>query len=163
MPPYKVGVGALPSYNNVQALNVEYYSQALQSPHRGNRGAAWITRSASAGRLGMGTEFDTENLLRMDAVTQVTAIRDAVGAGVMSPNEGRAKLDLKPVEGGKSPYLQQQNYLACGTGQARCAGRSVRAQYAAAATRCAARAAGRSAVACGKRDRRGGTVHPGFA
>ena len=31
VPPYKVGVGALPSYNNVQALNVEYYAQALQS------------------------------------------------------------------------------------------------------------------------------------
>jgi phage portal protein BeeE len=40
----------------------------------------------------------------------VTTLRDAVGAGVMSPNEGRSKLDLKPVEGGESPYLQQQNY-----------------------------------------------------
>jgi phage portal protein BeeE len=29
---------------------------------------------------------------------------------MMSPNEGRAMLDLKPVEGGESPYLQQQNY-----------------------------------------------------
>ena len=58
----------------------------------------------------MGTEFDTENLLRMDSITLVTTIRDAVGAGVMSPNEGRAKFDLKPVKGGKSPYLQQQNY-----------------------------------------------------
>jgi phage portal protein BeeE len=28
----------------------------------------------------------------------------------MAPNEGRAKLDLKPAEGGNSPYLQQQNY-----------------------------------------------------
>jgi phage portal protein BeeE len=28
----------------------------------------------------------------------------------MAPNEGRGKLDLKPVEGGESPYLQQQNY-----------------------------------------------------
>jgi phage portal protein BeeE len=46
----------------------------------------------------------------MDSITLVTTIRDAVGAGVMSPNEGRAKFDLKPVEGGKSPYLQQQNY-----------------------------------------------------
>jgi phage portal protein BeeE len=46
----------------------------------------------------------------MDTVTQVTAIRDAVGAGVMTPNEGRGKLDLKPVTGGASPYLQQQNY-----------------------------------------------------
>src|SRR5690606_14503363 len=30
VPPYKIGVGALPSYNNVQALNTEYYSQCLQ-------------------------------------------------------------------------------------------------------------------------------------
>jgi len=28
----------------------------------------------------------------------------------MAPNEGRAKLDLKPKTGGDSPYLQQQNY-----------------------------------------------------
>src|SRR4029077_14151086 len=31
VPPYKVGVGALPSYNNVQALQIEYYGTALQS------------------------------------------------------------------------------------------------------------------------------------
>jgi HK97 family phage portal protein len=109
VPPYKVGVGALPTYNNVQALNVEYYSQALQSHIEEIEelldhalGIGWA--------VGMGTEFDTENLLRMDSITLTTAIRDAVGAGVMSPNEGRAKFDLKPVKGGKSPYLQQQNY-----------------------------------------------------
>ena len=28
----------------------------------------------------------------------------------MTPNEARAKLDLPPVAGGASPYLQQQNY-----------------------------------------------------
>ena len=109
VPPYKVGVGTLPSYNNVQSLNVEYYSQALQShieeieellDH--GLGIGWAE--------GMGTEFDTENLLRMDTQSLVTAIRDAVGAGVMSPNEGRSKFDLKPVTGGNSPYLQQQNY-----------------------------------------------------
>jgi HK97 family phage portal protein len=109
VPPYKVGVGALPSYNNVQALNVEYYSQALQSHIEEIEelldhalGIGWGTN--------LGTEFDTTNLLRMDSTTLVTAIRDAVGAGVMSPDEGRAMLDLKPVPGGGSPYLQQQNY-----------------------------------------------------
>ena len=66
-------------------------------------------RSASPGS-GMGTEFDTDNLLRMDSIAQVTVIKDAVGAGVMSPNEGRGRLDLQPVTGGDSPYLQQQNY-----------------------------------------------------
>jgi phage portal protein BeeE len=60
--------------------------------------------------MGLGTEFDTDNLLRMDSVTQMTVIKDAVGAGVMAPNEARAKLDLEPVDGGEGPYLQQQNY-----------------------------------------------------
>src|SRR5262249_49102131 len=55
-------------------------------------------------------QFDTDNLLRMDTATLVTTIKDAVGAGVMAPNEGRQKFDLKPVTGGESPYLQQQNY-----------------------------------------------------
>src|SRR6185436_9682012 len=109
VPPYKVGVGALPSYDNVQSLNVEYYSQALQSQIEeieelmdAELGIGW--------GVSMGTEFDTENLLRMDSITLVTTIQQAVGAGVMSPNEGRAKFDLKPVPGGANPYLQQQNY-----------------------------------------------------
>jgi HK97 family phage portal protein len=110
VPPYKVGVGDLPpGVANIQALNVEYYSQALQSHIEEIEelldhalGIGWAT--------GMGTEFDTENLLRMDSITLVTTLQQAVGAGVMSPNEGRAKLDLKPVTGGDAPYLQQQNY-----------------------------------------------------
>ena len=109
VPPYKVGVGALPSYNNVQALNVEYYSQGLQSHIEEIE--ELLDYGLGIGEAeGIGTQFDTENLLRMDSVTQITAIKDAVGAGVMSPNEGRAKIDLKPVTGGESPYLQQQNY-----------------------------------------------------
>jgi len=108
VPPYKVGVGALPSYNNVQALNVEYYSQALQSHIEEIE--ELLDYGLGLGGSNLGTEFDTETLLRMDTTTQITAIREAVGAGVMSPNEGRAKIDLKPVAGGKQPYLQQQNY-----------------------------------------------------
>jgi HK97 family phage portal protein len=109
VPPYKVGVGVLPTYNNVQALNVEYYSQALQSHIEEMEELTDQALGIGWGE-GIGTEFDTDNLLRMDSVTLVTAIRDAVGAGVMSPNEGRSKFDLKPVTGGESPYLQQQNY-----------------------------------------------------
>jgi HK97 family phage portal protein len=109
VPPYKVGVGALPSYNNVQALNVEYYSQALQS-HIEEIEELLDHALGIGWGVGMGTEFDTENLLRMDSVTQVTAIQAAVGAGVMAPNEGRARLELRPVTGGEAPYLQQQNY-----------------------------------------------------
>lgn len=107
VPPYKIGVGALPSYNNVQALNVEYYSQCLQSFIE----AAELCLDEGL-EMGpnIGTEFDLDGLLRMDSVTQVTAERDAVGAGIKSPNEARRRFDLKPVKGGESPYLQQQNY-----------------------------------------------------
>jgi HK97 family phage portal protein len=109
VPPYKVGVGALPSYNNVQALNVEYYSQALQSHIEEIEELLDHALGIGWGES-LGTTFETETLLRMDSTTLVTTIQLAVGAGVMSPNEGRAMLDLKPVEGGESPYLQQQNY-----------------------------------------------------
>jgi len=109
VPPYKVGVGALPSYDNVQSLNVEYYSQALQSQIEEIEELMDAALGIGWG-VSMGTEFDTENLLRMDSITLVTTIQQAVGAGVMSPNEGRAKFDLKPVPGGANPYLQQQNY-----------------------------------------------------
>ena len=109
VPPYKVGVGALPSYNNVQALNVEYFSQALQAHIEEIEELLDHAQGIGWG-AGVGTEFDIENLLRMDSTTLVGVVRDAVGAGVMAPNEGRSKFDLKPVEGGETPYLQEQNW-----------------------------------------------------
>jgi HK97 family phage portal protein len=108
VPPYKVGVGALPSYNNVQSLNIEYYSQALQSQIEEIE--ELLDYGLGIGGTNLGTEFDIENLLRMDSVTQVATIKDAVGASVISPNEGRAKLGYKPVKGGESPLSQQQYY-----------------------------------------------------
>jgi HK97 family phage portal protein len=105
VPPYKIGVGALPSYNNVQALNVEYYSQCLQSLIEAAE--LCLDEGLATGEK-LGTEFDTENLLRMDSVTQMQVLKDS--AGILSPDEQRAKLDKKPVPGGKSPMVQQQNY-----------------------------------------------------
>lgn len=111
VPPYKIGIGQMPTYNNIQALNVEYYSQALQMHIE----SAELLLDEGLG-LGVGanarvgTEFDLDGLLRMDSMTQINVIKEAVGAGVMAPNEGRRKFDLKPVKGGQTPYLQQQNY-----------------------------------------------------
>ncbi len=110
VPPYKVGVGALPSYNNIQALSLEYFGQGLQSHLEEIEELLDHELGLGGWGTGLGTEFDTDNLLRMDSTTAIAVIRDAIGAGVMSPNEGRARLDLKPAKGGESPYLQQQNY-----------------------------------------------------
>jgi HK97 family phage portal protein len=111
VPPYKVGVGVLPSYNNIQSLNVEYYSQCLQSLIE----AAELCLDEGLGLFvdknrHLGTEFDVDNLLRMDSVTQMDVLDKGVKAGVLSPNEARAQKDLPPVTGGEVPYLQQQNY-----------------------------------------------------
>lgn len=107
VPPYKIGVGSLPSYNNVQALNTEYYSQCLQV-HIEAAELCMDEGLATGDKLG--TEFDLDNLLRMDSVTQMQVLKEGVSAGVLAPNEARAKIDRKPVAGGSSPYLQQQNY-----------------------------------------------------
>jgi HK97 family phage portal protein len=112
VPPYKIGVGALPSYNNVQALNVEYYSQCLQVHIEAaelclDEGLG-IGQGVTTNGTTYGTEFDLDNLLRMDSVTQIQVLKES--AGILSPNEMRAKLDRKPAKGGDSPMVQQQNY-----------------------------------------------------
>jgi HK97 family phage portal protein len=107
VPPYKVGIGAQPTYNNVQALNTEYYSQCLQIHIEGME--VCLDEGLNTGE-DLGTEFDVENLLRMDSVAQMTTLKEGVSGGILSPNEARAKIDRRPVEGGESPYLQQQNY-----------------------------------------------------
>jgi HK97 family phage portal protein len=105
VPPYKIGVGALPSYNNVQSLNVEYYSQCLQVLIEAIE--VCMDEGLATGDK-LGTEFDTENLLRMDSITQMDMLEKAKGK--LTVNEQRAKLDKKPVEGGETVYLQEQDH-----------------------------------------------------
>jgi hypothetical protein len=59
---------------------------------------------------GYGTEFALDDLLKMDTATQYKTYGDGVKNGILAPNEGRQKLNLPPVKGGDTPYLQQQNY-----------------------------------------------------
>jgi HK97 family phage portal protein len=105
VPPYKIGVGAVPANANVQALNLEYYTQCLQILLESIE--LCLDEGLGTGE-GLGTEFDTDNLLRMDSVTQMEVLDKS--KGIMTPNEQRKKLDLRPKPGGESPMLQQQNF-----------------------------------------------------
>lgn len=107
VPAYKVGVGAAPAYNNIEALNLQYYTDALQIHIESIEECLDIGLSISRP---LGTEFDLDYLFRMDTATMVTAEAEAVKAGIKAPNEGRRRLNLGPVKGGETPYLQQQNY-----------------------------------------------------
>lgn len=105
VPTYKIGVGTLPSYNNVQALNVEYYSQCLQSHIE----AAEVCLDEGLGTgEKLGTEFDVENLLRMDSVTQMDVLEKS--KSVLTLDERRKKIDAPKITGGDTVYLQQQDH-----------------------------------------------------
>jgi len=105
VPPYKIGVGQTPTNNNVQSLNVEYYSQCLQRLIEDIE--LCLDEGLGTGES-LGTEFDLDGLLRMDSVSLMETLDKA--SGIMTIDEKRRKLDLKPVTGGASVYLQQQNF-----------------------------------------------------
>jgi HK97 family phage portal protein len=111
VPAYMVGAAPAPAYNNVQALNQQYYSQCLQSPIEALE--ACLDEGLGLGMVDgreLATMFDIDDLLRMDTATMTASLRDQVGSGIASPDEARRRLNLPPVPGGATPYLQQQNY-----------------------------------------------------
>lgn len=107
VPAYKIGVGVTPTYQNAEVLDQIYYDTCLQTLIEG------VESSMDEGLdlpRDYCVKFNLDDLLRMDTAAQVQALRDAVGAGVMSPNEARKRLNLAPTTGGDTPYMQQQNY-----------------------------------------------------
>jgi len=107
VPPYKVYVGPMPTYDNAEVLDKIYYASCLQ------RLIEAIEELLDVGLNvppNLGTEFDLDDLMRMDSVLKMRTAGEGVKAGILSPNEGRKKFSLLPVQGGDTPYLQEQNY-----------------------------------------------------
>lgn len=111
VPTHKISLGPVPNYNNVEALDQQYYSQCLQGLFENielclDEGLGLVDLVGKT----YGTEFDLDDLLRMDQATMLKALSDGVRGGIVAPNEARQRLGYKPVEGGDSPYLQHQDY-----------------------------------------------------
>lgn len=105
VPLYKAGIGQMPTYNNIQALNIEYYSQALQKLIEDLE--VCLDEGLGLG-AGIGTEFDLDGLWRMDSSTQMDVLEKSKGK--MTVNEQRKRIDLPPVTGGDTVYLQEQDH-----------------------------------------------------
>jgi len=108
VPPFMVGIGAAPTYNNVESMHLSYYKQTLQK-HIEDMEVVLDEGLGLDGRS-IGVELDMDGLLRMDTAARYKAYSDAISGGWMAPNEARLKEDLEPVEGGDSPLMQQQNW-----------------------------------------------------
>jgi HK97 family phage portal protein len=106
VPMWKLG-GAEPVRQSTESLNQTYYSDCLQSLIESAEALLDLGLGLPSG---MSTEFDLDNLMRMDTGARYAANSEAVKGGWKAPNEVRRKEQLPPVAGGDSPYLQQQNY-----------------------------------------------------
>lgn len=114
VPAYKVGVGTAPAYNNVEALNQAYYTDCIQihieSVELCLDEGLGIGVGVKVGGQVFGTEFDLDDLLRMDTATQVKTLSEATRGMLMKPDEARKKLGFGKVAGGDAVYAQQQDF-----------------------------------------------------
>jgi HK97 family phage portal protein len=102
-----------PPYANSEPLLQQYYSQCLQSLMTSlelslDEGLGLLTPIEGTQ---YGTEFDIDDLIWFDTPTRTKAAHDTISAGALSPDEARKKyFGVGPVEGGDTPYLQQQMF-----------------------------------------------------
>lgn len=108
VPGFMVGVGDLPSFDNVQALWQQYYNQCLQKHFEAIE--AVLDEGLGIAGSDLRTEFCLDDLLRMDSKTLAEVEGLKVQRGIASPNEARSKFNLPEADGGDSPMVQQQNY-----------------------------------------------------
>lgn len=107
VPAFKVGLGTIPAGQKTGDLNEIYYSDCIQHYIESIEN---LLKEKLDWEDDIEPEFSLDSLLRMDRASLMTYLGDAVSKSIMSPNEARARVGLKPVEGGESPMIQQQNY-----------------------------------------------------
>jgi len=107
VPPYKVHVGTPPTARQSETLDRQYYSDCLQ---RHIEAIEVLLDEGLELFPGFGTEFNLDDLMRMDLLLKMRVASEGVKGAIFAPNEARKKFNLPPVQGGSTPYLQQQNY-----------------------------------------------------
>lgn len=111
VPAFKIGAGTIPAGQKVDDLNQIYYADCLQALIESLE--ALLDDGLGLTRITdrpLGTEFELDDLLRMDTTTLTKALSEQVKASIASPDEARKRMNLGPVPGGKYPLAQQQNY-----------------------------------------------------
>lgn len=112
IPAFKIGAGTIPAGQKVEDLNQIYYADCLHAHMDAIQTLETEGFGLDVKKEGVqyAVRFDLDDLLKMDSSTQINVIQASINAAVMSPNEGRRKLNLPPVKGGEAPLSQQQNW-----------------------------------------------------
>ena len=108
VPGYKIGVGQAPTYNNIEALDRAYYSDCLQIHLE--EFEACMDEGLGLDGISKGVELDLDGLMRMDSKTLMETLSEGVKGRVFTPNNARKRVNLPPLEGGDTVYMQQQDY-----------------------------------------------------
>ena len=106
VPAFKVG-GPIPAGQKVGDLNQIYFNDALHSLIEEmelclDDGLSLPTTYR--------TELELDNLLRMDPATHAEVLSKLVQGSIKAINEARKDLNLPPLEGGDTVYMQQQDF-----------------------------------------------------
>src|SRR5690625_4112770 len=107
IPPFKVGIGTIPSGMGVDGLNQLYYSDALQTHIEHME---LLLDDGLSVRSPLGVELDLEPLLRMDQAKRAEVETKLVAGMIKTPDEGRARFNLPPTDGGDTLWGQNQDY-----------------------------------------------------
>lgn len=107
IPPFVVGIGSIPAGLKVDDITNTYYSFALQS-HIEHMEA--LLDEGLKVEWPLGVELDLDPLLRMDTEKRSTVMGNLVDKAIATPNEARRQFGLKPLAGGNTVYMQQQDY-----------------------------------------------------
>lgn len=107
IPPFKVGIGEIPSGLGVDGVNQLYYQDALQ-PHIEHM-EALLDKGLRISRP-LSVQMDLEPLLRMDEAKRAEVETKLVGGKIKTPDEGRARFNLAPTGGGDTLWGQHQDY-----------------------------------------------------
>lgn len=108
VPPWKIGIGSIPQGQKVEDMERIYLNSCLQSPIEAIENVFDDAFGLKA--LGYEVFLDLTTLLRMDSTSQMNYYSVGVKGGIIAPNEARSVFNYKPVAGGDSVYMQQQNY-----------------------------------------------------
>lgn len=108
VPPFKIGIGGIPSGQKVEDMELIYLNSCLQSLVEAFENC--MDDAFDLKSKGYEAFLDLSVLLRMDSMSQMNFYSLGVQRGIVAPNEARLVFNLVPKTGGDTPYMQQQNY-----------------------------------------------------